>query len=174
MKLLLTDRFCQTAKSKTPQTDYFDVTVRGLALRVTRQGTKAWTFHYTSGNKRVRKTLGRYPAVSLAGARTLASEATTAVAEGRDPRYAAGSMTVASLAERYIGSIQGLRSAKEIERRIAAQQIARRAAMRDDDHPSCIPDCAGAVCADGMIPRAGSSVHTFKTTRFQRTPDLSA
>jgi integrase len=118
MKLLLTDRFCQTAKSATPQTDYFDVTVRGLALRVTSKGTKAWTFHYTSGNKRVRKTLGRYPAVSLAGARTLASEATSAVAEGRDPRISAGTMTVAALAERYIAHVANLRSAKEIERRI--------------------------------------------------------
>jgi hypothetical protein len=35
MKLLLTDRFCQHAKSKERQTDYFDETVKGLALRVT-------------------------------------------------------------------------------------------------------------------------------------------
>src|SRR5262249_24345597 len=46
MKLQLTDRFCQHAKSSEPQTDYFDETMTGLALRVTSHGTKAWTFLY--------------------------------------------------------------------------------------------------------------------------------
>jgi integrase len=118
MKLQLTDRFCQHAKSENPQTDYFDETVTGLALRVTNRGTKAWTFHFTRASKRCRLTLGRYPTVSLAGARTLASEAAIAIAEGRDPHHSAGTMTVASLAERYIAHVGGLRSAKEIERRI--------------------------------------------------------
>jgi integrase len=111
MKLLLTDRFCQHAKSAEPQTDYFDETVRGLALRVTRQGTKAWTFHYTAAGRRKRLTLGRYPAISLAQARTHASEA----AEGRMP---SAGMTIATLAESYIASAQGKRTAKEIERRL--------------------------------------------------------
>jgi integrase len=118
MRVLLTDRFCQHAKSAQPQTDYFDENVSGLALRVTKLGTKAWTFHYTSGKRR-RLTLGRYPALSLAAARTAATEAGTAIAEGRDPR-APGVMTVAVLSEAYIRSIQarGLRSAGEIERRV--------------------------------------------------------
>jgi hypothetical protein len=58
MRVLLTDRFCQHAKSAQPQTDYFDENVSGLALRVTKLGTKAWTFHYTSGKRR-RLTRGR-------------------------------------------------------------------------------------------------------------------
>ena len=68
MKLQLTDRFCQHAKSTEPQTDYFDETVPGLALRVTSKGTKAWTFLY--GTPRRRVILGRYPSLSLAAART--------------------------------------------------------------------------------------------------------
>jgi len=111
MKLLLTDRFCQHAKSALPQTDYFDETVKGLALRVTKHGTKAWTFHYTTGGRRIRLTLGRYPAISLAQARTIATEA----AQGRMP---SAGMTISQLAEVYIVSIQGLRTAKEIERRL--------------------------------------------------------
>src|SRR5262249_43835742 len=59
--------------SSEPQTDYFDETVTGLALRVTSHGTKAWTFLY--GTPRRRITLGRYPSVSLATARALAIEA---------------------------------------------------------------------------------------------------
>jgi integrase len=106
MKLLLTDRFCQHAKSVLPQTDYFDEAVKGLALRVTRRGTKAWTLHH----KGKRLTLGRYPGVSLGQARTMATEA----AQGRMPV----AMTVGQLAEAYIPSVQGKRTAKEIERRL--------------------------------------------------------
>jgi hypothetical protein len=106
MKVQLTDRFCAHAKSAKPQADYFDETVPGLALRVTSKGTKAWTFLY--GTPRRRVTLGRYPSLSLAAARTAAIE----VREGRT----AGS--VSALAEVYIKSVSGLRSAREIERRI--------------------------------------------------------
>jgi len=106
MKVQLTDRFCAHAKSAKPQTDYFDQTVPGLALRVTSKGTKAWTFLY--GTPRRRLTLGRYPSLSLAGARTAAIE----TREGRT----AGS--VSALAEVYIKSVRGLRSAREIERRL--------------------------------------------------------
>jgi integrase len=107
MKLQLTDRFCQHAKSQgQPQTDYFDETVPGLALRVTSRGTKAWTFLH--GTPRRRITLGRYPTLSLAAARTAALE----VREGRT----AGS--VSALAEVYLRSISGNRSAPEVERRL--------------------------------------------------------
>lgn len=107
MKILLTDRFCQHAKSQTAQTDYFDETVRGLALRVTLHGTKAWTFHW--GKPRRRITLGRYPKISLAAARALAIE----TVEGRT-----AAMTVAALADRYMEAVKGKRTAKEIERRL--------------------------------------------------------
>src|SRR5262249_40314881 len=106
MKLQLTDRFCTHAKSNIAQTDYFDATVPGLALRVTSKGTKAWTFLF--GTPRRRITLGRYPSISLASARTLAIET-------RDGRTAE---SIAALAEVYLKSIQANRSAQEVERRL--------------------------------------------------------
>jgi integrase len=106
MKLQLTDRFCQHAKSTAVQTDYFDAAVPGLALRVTSKGTKAWTFLF--GTPRRRITLGRYPAITLAAARTLALEA-------RDGRTAG---SVAALAEGWLRSIRANRSAAEVERRL--------------------------------------------------------
>ena len=60
MLVSLTDRFCQHARA-TAQVDYFDETVKGLALRVSKHGVKTWTFLYTWGGKRVRMTLGQYP-----------------------------------------------------------------------------------------------------------------
>jgi integrase len=106
MRVQLTDRFCASAKATGVQTDYFDATVSGLALRVTSRGTKAWTLLY--GTPRRRITLGRYPALSLASARARALE----TREGRT------SGTIAALAEVYLKSVSGLRSAPEIERRL--------------------------------------------------------
>jgi len=106
MRVQLTDRFCASAKSAQAQTDYFDATISGLALRVTSGGTKSWSLLH--GTPRRRATLGRYPSLSLAAARARALE----VKDGRS----AG--TVAALAEVYLRSIQGLRSAGQIERRL--------------------------------------------------------
>src|ERR1700739_4648080 len=90
MKLQLTDRFCSHAKPQSgeAQSDYFDQTVAGLALRVAASGRKTWTLHFTSpgDGKRARMTLGTYPAPPLGSARTLALDARREVEEGRDPR----------------------------------------------------------------------------------------
>jgi integrase len=105
MKLLLTDRFCDRAKARNgePQTDYFDETVSGLALRVAVSGRKTWTLHYTSPNdhKRSRLTLGTYPATSLGSARSQAIEARGEVEDGRDPRTA-GAITLRVVCEDYL------------------------------------------------------------------------
>jgi integrase len=78
-KRLLTDRFCAHAKARPDevQTDYFDEATKGLALRVSRSGTKSWTWHHTINGKRARLTFGNYPAISLGAARAKADEART-------------------------------------------------------------------------------------------------
>jgi integrase len=120
MRVLLTDRFCDRAKSTSAQTDYFDENVSGLALRVSAQGVKAWTLHFTSASgKRARITLGRYPSTSLANARALALDAKAAIADGRDPRGKGDEMTVSDLVASYVEKhAAGLRSADEIKRRL--------------------------------------------------------
>ena len=87
-RLALTDRFVAGIKSdQARQTDFFDSKCIGLALRVSDTGYKTWTFVFTaSNNKRARVTLGNYPALSLAAARTRATEARGNVADGNDPR----------------------------------------------------------------------------------------
>src|SRR5215469_9397898 len=102
MRVLLTDRFCDRAKSLGAQTDYFDENVSGLALRVSAQGVKSWTLHFGPTGKRARITLGRYPSTSLANARALALDAKAAVADGHYPRGAGDEMTVHDLAARYV------------------------------------------------------------------------
>lgn len=124
----MTDRFCSTAKPLDgTRTDYFDVTVQGLALRVTEHGHRSWCFHYRSprDGKRARATIGTYPATSLAAARGKALEARGHVEAGNDPRLvlagqATAGMTVAGLVEAYLADPEkaALRSKAEIERRL--------------------------------------------------------
>jgi integrase len=107
MKLQLTDRFCSHAKPQTgeAQSDYFDETVAGLALRVAASGRKTWTLHFTApgDGKRSRLTLGTYPATSLGSARTLALDARGEVEKGRDPRSSgAADDTLQSVCEEYL------------------------------------------------------------------------
>src|SRR6516165_8003022 len=102
MRLLLTDRFCDWAKPQQNETqsDYFDERVSGLALRVS-PTFKSWTLHYRLGGKQVRWTLGKYPGLSLAAARTRALEAKAEIEAGRDPRSRQAD-TFQSVAEDYI------------------------------------------------------------------------
>jgi hypothetical protein len=104
VKLLLTDRFCDRAKSETAQTDYFDETVSGLALRVAASGRKTWTLHFTSpgAGKRARLTLGTYPATSLGSARAQALEARSEVEAGRDPRSGTDDDTLKAICEEHL------------------------------------------------------------------------
>ncbi len=129
-RISLTDRFCQHAKVLGGRTDYFDDTVSGLALRVTVQGHRSWSFLFTSprDGKRARATLGTYPATSLADARREALEAKGHVEAGRDPRDVlaaeeAGAMTVKGLIPLYLEKPhkktgRPRKSIKEIERRL--------------------------------------------------------
>jgi integrase len=88
----LTDRFCAGSKAHDTeiQTDYFDASCSGLALRVSKSGHKSWTYHFTLAGKRNRLTFGNYPAISLSAARTKADEARAAVVDGTDPRLLRG------------------------------------------------------------------------------------
>jgi integrase len=125
---MLTDKFCAAAKPlRGLRTDYFDETVSGLALRVTANGHRSWSFCFTSprDGKWARATIGTYPATSLAAARGKALEAKGHVDAGQDPRLvlagqATAGMTVAALADAYLADPEkaALRSKAEIERRL--------------------------------------------------------
>jgi integrase len=126
-RIALTDRFCARVQPAADRVDYFDEATPGLALRVSAADVRTWTFSFTSprDNRRARITLGRYPTVSLAGARGLALEAAGCLTDGKDPRdvkaaKAASVMTVAMLAESYLDLHvrPNLRTASNFEQRI--------------------------------------------------------
>ena len=83
---VLTDLAVRNLKPITGrQVDVYDSRIRGLAVRVSPLGTKAFVVWYRIGNKARRLTLGRFPTMSLAEARKRAQEALLQVADGKDP-----------------------------------------------------------------------------------------
>ena len=76
-KIELSDRFISNLKPQEIAVDFFDSKTRGLNLRITPRGVKAWSVVFTSpkDGKRARLSLGSYPATPLAKARALAIEA---------------------------------------------------------------------------------------------------
>src|SRR5262249_21148979 len=123
-KRLLTDRFCAGAKPQGGelQTDYFDTQVSGLALRVTQNGHRSWTLHYTLGGKRKRLTFGTYPTISLSGARTRADEARAAVATGANPSLAA-TETLKDICELYLAREGGKLRTAEWRKRLLDRHV---------------------------------------------------
>jgi integrase len=71
----------------TGQVDIFDQGYPGFALRVSYGGGKSWVYFYRLGNRLRRKSLGTYPAITLAEARELWRQAKHEVALGRDPAW---------------------------------------------------------------------------------------
>ncbi|HXV30133.1 MAG TPA: Arm DNA-binding domain-containing protein [Sinorhizobium sp.] len=76
----MTELFVRTVRAQHARTEFRDGHTRGLVLRVTPNGTKTWAVIY-----RRKSTIGAYPAISLADARTHAQTALAAIARGEDP-----------------------------------------------------------------------------------------
>ena len=123
MRILLTDRFCGTARNAS---SFFDEKVTGLTFLVSGAGGKSWYFSYTRPDgRRTRFKLGTYPSVSLAAARSLALEARGLVDLGQDPQTrfgsrAAAAITVAELINSYLSHPDKtkLRTHAELKRRL--------------------------------------------------------
>ena len=104
----MTARFVQgaTARPGKTQTDYFDPTIPGFALRVTEKGYKSWVLLYRYHGRSRRWTIGPYPAFTLAEAREAALDAKRDIARGGDPagvkRLARHALSVEDLSTQYL------------------------------------------------------------------------
>lgn len=123
-QLNLTSQSISSLTAPKVRTDYFDQKVTGLGLRVSPSGTKTWIcmFRVPGDPRKRRMTLGRYPAISLADARTQAREMLLAASRGDDPgeekQQLLGAPAFAELASEYIEkhAKKNKRSWKEDER----------------------------------------------------------
>lgn len=84
-KIQLNEKALQGMKPAAKRRQIFDAGQPGLALRITPDGTKSFSVVYKFKGRMRRLTLGKYPAVSIADARSRARDALTAVEKGEDP-----------------------------------------------------------------------------------------
>jgi integrase len=88
MRKKLTDRYVECLKAPPPgkeRLEVFDTTFPGLALRVTNRGHKSWSMYPRINGRKVRYTIGPYPAFKPADARKAASAVLQRIAAGGDP-----------------------------------------------------------------------------------------
>jgi integrase len=72
---------------RSGQIDHFDTGYPGLALRVSYGGAKAWVYFYRLFGKQKRMTLGRFPSMSLSGAREAWRDARKIIDKGESPQH---------------------------------------------------------------------------------------
>jgi integrase len=106
MRKLLTDDLIAGLRAKRKDQWLGDTEVRGLRLRVTPAGVKAWGQVYRSDGRVRSLSLGRWPEVTTGEARALASEARRKLRHGDDPQGLAVSrsagMTVGDLLAEFV------------------------------------------------------------------------
>ena len=125
-KRVLSDLTVKRAKPPTNgQVDIFDAGYPGFALRVSYGGGKSWVYFYRIGGRLRRRSLGTYPAVSLAEARQLWRDAKHQVSLGRDPGWQrASDLNFESVAREWLKRDQAdKRSLKEVTRIVEKELI---------------------------------------------------
>jgi integrase len=107
------------------QVDIFDAGYPGFALRVSYGGGKSWVYFYRIGGRLRRRSLGTYPAVTLAEARQLWRDAKQEVSLGRDPAWRRSSdLNFESVAREWLKRDQAdKKSLKEVTRIVEKELI---------------------------------------------------
>ncbi|NJD33944.1 MAG: DUF4102 domain-containing protein [Betaproteobacteria bacterium] len=138
----------------------------GLTFTLSAKGTAAWTLRYYLAGKRKELTLGRYPDMSLAKAREIASAKRVEIQQGVDvaaqkrhaDQAAAQAWTFRRLAEDYFD-----KGAKKLS---AATITNRTQQLRDYVYPKignlAAPDVTPADIVDIVEAAAGRSLHVAR------------
>lgn len=111
-QLLITDKVLEKAdpaKSPMGRLEIWDTYLPGFGYRATQRGRGSFFAMFRLNGRRRRITLGRYPATSLADARTAGKRALTLVNEGIDP-------------EKHIAAEHAAQEAAEAEQQAAEEQ----------------------------------------------------
>ncbi len=85
-KIKLTHHGVSSFKGSDRPISYYDTVVRGLILRVSKAGTKTFSYRYRHQGRKKRFKIGRFPDISLSDARSRARELKVAVNDGNDPQ----------------------------------------------------------------------------------------
>ncbi|WP_084863712.1 tyrosine-type recombinase/integrase [Salibaculum halophilum] len=135
MARALTTKAVEAVKPDTSRCEIPDPALAGLYLVVQPSGAKSWALRYRYAGKPKKLTLGKWPIMGVAAARTAATEAIEAVEHGNDPGAAKKKAKaerieaqqserdkVKTLVDQYSQRhLSGLRSGGEVKRRLEAE-----------------------------------------------------
>ncbi|MBK8792701.1 MAG: DUF4102 domain-containing protein [Holophaga sp.] len=81
----LTKAIIESLKPKAAMFRVPDAERHGLSIQVTPAGVLSWVLRFRVHGRQVNHTLGRWPEITVAQARKLASALLAGIAEGKDP-----------------------------------------------------------------------------------------
>ena len=85
-KIELDHHRIKAMKAPDKASDFFDTIERGLILRLSKAGTKTFTYRYRSNGKNRQYKIGKFPDVSLSEARKTVQQLRIDVDQGKDPQ----------------------------------------------------------------------------------------
>ncbi|MEZ8602932.1 integrase domain-containing protein [Vibrio splendidus] len=151
----------QILQAKPKEKEYSLLDGDGLALRIKPNGSKLWLFNYYRPitRKRVNLSIGKYPSVSLAKARTKAIEARELLADGIDPKEHRDT----TLREKQLELANTLQSVFddwiEVKRTSVKEQTAKKLKQRIEKY--LLPDLGKFPLGDITAPQAIKTIKSI-------------
>ena len=118
-----TDLYLKTLKRDRQRRDYFDAAQRGLGIRVAPSGLKTWFVMRRVNSRMTRKTLGRYPELSLSEARIKAGDLLSDMAKGQVQARKVVPVFAAVMEEWFAGDQKGKRGIGEKRRALSVDVL---------------------------------------------------
>ena len=158
-----TDLYLKKLRPSSQRRDYFDAAQRGLGLRVAPSGLKSWFVMRRVNSRMTRKTIGRYPELSLSEARIKASDLLSDMAKGRVPTRREAVVFSAVMLDWFEKDQKGKRGIAE-----------KRRALSVDVLPALGPVAVDAIVKsdirsiiDGIVAR-GALIHANRVLAYLR------
>lgn len=174
MGQILTDTMLRRlATPSSGRVEVWDSKIPGFGLRVSQRGVKAFVLFFRHRGRKRRMTLGRYPYLSLVGAREKATAALREVSEGRDPTLSVAeersggqefNRLVEDFVEKHCGVHNKASTAKETER-LLTKHFVSEWGSRDvrDITQQHVSDIIKSLMDDGLPSEANHALAVLKT-----------
>ncbi len=158
-----TDLYLKNLKPLRQRRDYFDAAQRGLGIRVAPSGLKTWFVMRRVHTRMTRKTLGRYPDLSLSEARLQAGELLSDMAKGHKPERKFAPVFSAVMLDWFDKDQKGKRGIAEKRRALSVDVLPKLGPVPID----AIGKSDIRSIIDGIVAR-GAPIHANRVLAYLR------